>query len=277
MDLSTLTSLGRTVDPQPTYAPEILVPLPRAPQRAVLGLSTPLPFIGSDRWTGWELGWLGAGGVPQVAVVRISVPADAPCLIESKSLKLYLNSQAREHLPSPLALQQRLQTDLSTAAGAPVGVELVLPTDWPTLLPQSRAAINIDTALANRGWSPPTTLTPQTLRARADSAAVQQLCSHLLRSNCPVTGQPDWASVYLHIEGAELEPAGLLAYLLSFHGVREFHEQCVERIWLDVWQIARPRFLSVEARYTRRGGLDINPYRASAGTPVVPDQRDWRQ
>lgn len=275
--MSTLadTLLGRTVDHEPTYSSDLLMPIARAGTRAALGLTEALPFVGSDRWTGFELSWLAPGGKPQVAVLRASVPAESPNLIESKSFKLYLNSYARERLVDAAAVQQRLERDLSAAAQSPVTVELLLPDAWPRLAPRALPGVCIDDLAVDIDHG--AGLRPDALTADPTRSQHETLVSHLLKSNCPVTGQPDWASVVIDYRGPAIDHAGLLRYLVSFRDVREFHEQCVERIFLDVSQRCAPEFLAVEARYTRRGGLDINPYRASAGAPVIEDRRTWRQ
>lgn len=275
--MSTLadTLLGRTVEHEPTYSPDLLMPIARAGTRAALGLASELPFVGSDRWTGYELSWLQPGGKPQIAVLRASVPADSPQLIESKSFKLYLNSYARERVASAEHVRQRIGVDLSTAAGAPVAVELLMPVDWPQLAPAELSGIcidDIDLAIEHAG-----ALQPEALVADRAQRIEETLVSHLLKSNCPVTGQPDWASVVIDYRGPAIDRAGLLRYLVSFRDVREFHEQCVERIFLDIARRCAPEWLAVEARYTRRGGLDINPYRASGGAPAIADRRTWRQ
>ncbi len=269
------TLLGRAVEHEPAYSPDLLMPIARAAARAELGIGTPLPFVGSDRWTGFELSWLEPGGKPRVAVLRACVPADSPNLIESKSFKLYLNSYARERLASVDEARRRIAADLSAAAGRPVEVELLLPQDWQQLAPAALPGVcidDLDIAIEHTG-----ALQPQALSADATEPVEETLVSHLLKSNCPVTGQPDWASVVIDYRGPRIESAGLLRYLVSFRDVREFHEQCVERIFLDLSQRCAPEFLAVEARYTRRGGLDINPYRASSGAPGIADRRTWRQ
>lgn len=269
------TLLGRAVEHEPAYSPDLLMPIARASARAELGIGTPLPFVGSDRWTGFELSWLEPGGKPRVAVLRACVPADSPHLIESKSFKLYLNSYARERISDVDAARQRITADLSAAAGSPVAVELLPPQDWVQLAPASLPGVcidDLDIAIEHPG-----TLQSQALAADTNERVAETLVSHLLKSNCPVTGQPDWASVVIDYRGARIDRAGLLRYLVSFRDVREFHEQCVERIYLDIRQRCAPEFLAVEARYTRRGGLDINPYRASSGPAAIGDRRTWRQ
>jgi len=269
------TLLGRAVEHEPTYSPDLLMPIARAGARAALGLTTALPFVGSDRWTGFELSWLQPGGKPQVAVLRASVPADSPNLIESKSFKLYLNSYARERLAGAADVAQRIGADLAAAARAPVAVELWLPDDWHQLAPRSLPGVCIDELAIDIDHDGG--LRCDALTANASDPVAETLVSHLLKSNCPVTGQPDWASVIIDYRGPAIDHAGLLRYLVSFRDLREFHEQCVERIFLDITRRCAPQRLAVEARYTRRGGLDINPYRASAGAPVIDDRRTWRQ
>jgi 7-cyano-7-deazaguanine reductase len=269
------TLLGRAVEHEPAYSPDLLMPIARAQTRAELGLTEALPFVGSDRWTGFELGWLQPGGKPRVAVLRACVPADSPQLIESKSFKLYLNSYARERLPSPEAVAKRIAADLSAAAGATVSVELLLPEQWSQLAPAGLPGRCIDELDIDCAAS--TELQVQALSADANEPVSETLVSNLLKSNCPVTGQPDWASVIIDYRGPRIDAAGLLRYLVSFREVREFHEQCVERIFVDIQARCAPEELGVEARYTRRGGLDINPYRASHGPALVGDRRSWRQ
>lgn len=275
MPLPVDTLLGRAVEHEPAYSPQILTPIPRAPSRAVLGLVGELPFAGLDRWTGFELGWLDPDGRPRVAVLRAGVPADSPALVESKSFKLYLNSYARERLADTASVRGRIAADLSAAAGAEVEVELLEPGDWPRLAPGELPGECIDGA----AWSESALegIDPAGLRADPGPPVTETLHTHLLRSNCPVTGQPDWASLFIDYRGPRIDRPGLLRYLVSFRGVREFHEQCVERIFLDLSVRCAPAALTVAARYTRRGGLDINPIRTSPGMALAPGLRHWRQ
>lgn len=269
------TLLGRAVEHEPPYSPELLTPVERGRTRAALGVDGRLPFIGSDRWTGWELSWLEPGGKPRIAVLRAIVPADSPNLIESKSFKIYLNSHARERYAAPGELAARLVADLSACAGAAVAVEIIEPADFARLTPSAWDGESLD-ALP-MAIEPTPEPKPALIRADPGRRIAESLYTNLFKSNCPVTGQPDWASVRIDYTGSALDRTSLLAYLCSFREVREFHEQCVERIFLELWRHARPERLSVEARFTRRGGLDINPYRASTGAVITPDRRDWRQ
>ncbi len=258
------------------YAPELLYPIPRSAKRQELGIHGSLPFFGVDLWNGYELSWLNARGKPQIALATFRVPADSPHLIESKSYKLYLNSFNQTRIDSPQALQEMLRQDLSQAAGGAVQVELLLPEQF------GRVQLGeLDGQLLDRldievdNYSPQ----PQVLRANFDEQPVEEkLLSHLLKSNCLVTGQPDWGSVQIHYYGPQIEQESLLRYLIGFRQHNEFHEQCVERIFCDILQHCRPHKLAVYARYTRRGGLDINPWRANFSASGGPQNlRNARQ
>ncbi|MBD8874414.1 NADPH-dependent 7-cyano-7-deazaguanine reductase QueF [Rhodanobacter sp. DHB23] len=249
------------------YDPSLLFPIPRAAKRAEIGVDEPLPFHGCDIWNTYELSWLDARGKPQLAVAEFRVPAGSPNIIESKSFKLYLNGFAQEPLASTDALRALLQKDLGAAAGAAVDVTL-RPARTAAHAFADLAGESIDDLpVAIDDYGPPKA---DYLRADAGAGVVEEtLVSDLLRSNCPVTGQPDWGSVQIAYRGAPIDREGLLRYLVSFRTHTEFHEQCVERIYMDVTARCVPARLSVYARYTRRGGLDINPFRSSA--PATPD------
>jgi 7-cyano-7-deazaguanine reductase len=261
--------LGKAVAYADRYDPGLLFPIPRAPNRAALGIGASLPFHGVDVWNAYELSWLDARGKPDIALAEFRLPATSPCIIESKSFKLYLNSYNRERLAGIDELQQRLARDLSAAAAAAVTVRLTPALRFAGANLAELEGESIDgLALDVDDYGPPNAAH---LRI-ADAGVVEEsLLSNLLKSNCPVTGQPDWASVQIHYAGPRIERAGLLRYLISFREHAEFHEHCVERIFVDVMRQCAPAALSVYARYTRRGGLDINPWRAShAGTPSNP-------
>ena len=267
--------LGREVAYPSHYDAGLLFPIPRTLGRAEIGVDTAtdapsLPFIGHDRWHAYELSWLDARGKPVVATATLAVPAASPMLIESKSLKLYLNSLNAARFDSIDLVRDTLVADLSRVAGATVAVDFGLPP-----FAVDNDAILIDALdLDIDDYGPPNA----TYLALDDDAIVEEtLRSDLLKSNCPVTGQPDWAGVRIAYRGARIDRAGLLRYLVSFRDHAEFHEQCVERIFVDVMARCRPQALSVEARYTRRGGLDINPWRATPGTPPPAAGRDERQ
>lgn len=250
--------LGREVAYPSHYDPKLLFPIARAGARAELGLDgAALPFTGHDRWHAYELGWLDLRGKPQVATATLTVPADSPNLIESKSLKLYLNSLNAARFASVGQVCAQVAQDLSAQAGAPVAVTPGLP-----VLGHDSHALLLDTLeLDIDDYGPPN---PAYLSAAGDTVT-ETLVSHLLKSNCPVTGQPDWGSVVLRYTGPRIDRPGLLRYLVSFRDHAGFHEQCVERIFADLAARCAPARLSVEARYTRRGGLDINPWRVTPG------------
>ena len=263
--------LGRDVAYPRHYDPTLLYPIPRVLGRQAIGVSAPLPFIGHDRWNAYELSWLEPGGKPRVATATLQVPADSPNLVESKSLKLYLNSFNASRFAGADAVRARIESDLSEAAGASVTMAFGLPPfedadDDATCID----GLEIDIAACD---APDATL----LRADPGEVVEDTLTSALLKSNCPVTGQPDWADLAIRYRGPRIDRAGLLRYLVGFRDHAEFHEQCVERIFVDVLARCMPEWLSVEARYTRRGGLDINPWRASAGIHPPVSQRTIRQ
>lgn len=254
------SSLGKTVAYPEHYDPSVLFAIPRAPKRAELGINATLPFYGVDVWNAYELSWLDSRGKPEIALAEFRVPATSPAIIESKSFKLYLASFTQERLDAA-TLQARLIHDLSTVVGAAVGVRLVRPNVMAGERLRELDGELIDTLdLAVDDFGPPK---PEYLSGVPDTKAEETLVSHLLKSNCPVTGQPDWASVQVHCGGVRLDRTGLLRYLVSFRRHTDFHEQCVERIYMDLMRFCAPRRLSVYARYTRRGGLDINPFRSS--------------
>ncbi len=267
------SSLGREVAYPSGYDPTLLFPIPRAGARGELGIdAAALPFVGHDRWHVYELGWLDGRGKPQVGTATLQVPADSPNLVESKSLKLYLNSLNSSRFDRIDDVHARIAADLSHCAGAAVSVLPGLPPLAAAHDASSALIDGLDVAIDHYG--PPQA---QVLQADADDVIEETLVSDLLKSNCPVTGQPDWASLHVHYRGPRIERAALLRYLVGFREHAEFHEQCVERIFLDVLARCRPQQLSVEARYTRRGGLDINPWRATPGTQAPRALRDLRQ
>ena len=276
------TSLGKATRYPDRYDARLLEPLPRAPKRAEIGIAGPLPFIGADVWTAYELSWLNTRGKPQVALAHITVPCESTHIIESKSFKLYLNGYNAERFASAADVRARLLADVNAAiwhggavqAGA--GVQLVLPEDFGAQRMQELAGLSLDRLdiECDRHDRP----APELLTAAFDEQPVQEaLTSHLLKSNCPVTRQPDWGSVRIAYSGPQIDQAGLLRYLVSFRNHDEFHEQCVERIYTDITRQCRPTRLLVQARYTRRGGLDINPWRASHPQAAPELMRTARQ
>ena len=267
--------LGKSSEYISTYTPSLLFPIPRAAKWAELGLSAEtLPYTGVDFWNCFELSWLLPSGKPVVAIGEFSIPADSPNIIESKSFKLYLNSLNQTPFADRQALEAVLQADLSVAAGKPVGVRVrsldEVQADGVVALPGT-CIDDLDITVSD--YAQPR---PELLQCDASRVVEESVYSHLLKSNCPVTSQPDWGSVVVEYRGAALDHASLLAYLVSFRQHSDFHEQCVERIFLDLQRLLKPEKLTVYARYVRRGGLDINPYR-STEVVAFQNQRLVRQ
>ncbi|HWP13279.1 MAG TPA: NADPH-dependent 7-cyano-7-deazaguanine reductase QueF [Ramlibacter sp.] len=254
------------------YDASLLFPISRLPKRAELGLPGAVPFFGADLWTAFELSWLTPRGKPRVAIAHLTVPCETPNIVESKSFKLYLNSFTNTAFASPEEVRDRIRADVSEAVwrGAPaaslVGVRMLLPEQFDREPVHELDGLSLDRLdiECNRYTPAPELLTA----AFAEQPVEEVLTSNLLKSNCLVTGQPDWGSVQIRYSGPQIDQGGLLRYLVSFRNHNEFHEQCVERIFMDIWQRCRPVKLVVYARYARRGGLDINPFRTSH--PVAP-------
>ncbi len=288
--------LGQTTVYLDQYDAALLFPIARAIKRAEIGLSGALPFLGADMWSAFELSWLNLRGKPQVALAHFTVPCETPNIIESKSFKLYLNSFNNSRFADVDAVKARLRADLSEAvwravdkhashaaaasaldASAPpsIGVTLLLPELFDREPIQELDGLSLDRLDVECTHTTPA---PQLLRVVPDEAPVSEvLVSNLLKSNCPVTGQPDWASVQISYSGAPIDQERLLQYLVSFCNHNEFHEQCVERIFMDLWARCQPTRLAVYARYTRRGGLDINPFRTSYAQALPANVRMARQ
>jgi len=275
-DPSQHSPLGKSTDYCDHYAPELLYPIPRQIKRQELGIAEhALPFTGEDLWNAYELSWLTPRGKPVVAVGQFYIPVDSPNLIESKSFKLYLNSLNQTSFASLAEVEATLQRDLSAVAGKTLRVVVQALSDQPTArigIPDGILIDHLD--IDCKRYQP----APELLTTLAGQAPIDQiLYSHLLKSNCLVTGQPDWAMVVIRYHGQPIDQANLLRYLVSFRNHNEFHEQCVERIFTDIQRQCAPQALAVYARYTRRGGLDINPFR-STGHYTAPDNlREIRQ
>ncbi len=265
--------LGRPASYADQYDPGLLFPIARAPQREAIGITGTLPFSGADLWTAYELSWLAPSGKPEIAIARFRVPADSPRLVESKSVKLYLNSFSQTRFAGPDEVARALRHDLARSCEGPVGVELVRSAAFAQLAIEPLAGVSIDNLdIEVHDYSP----RPDALVA-GGAAIEEKLVSHLFKSNCPVTGQPDWGSVQIHYRGPKIDRAGLLGYLVSFRQHAGFHETCVERMFVDLRARCRPDRLTVYARYTRRGGIDINPFRSNWEPAPAPGGRTARQ
>ncbi|MES2841865.1 MAG: NADPH-dependent 7-cyano-7-deazaguanine reductase QueF [Pseudomonadota bacterium] len=275
------SQLGQTSAYVDQYDAGLLFPLPRETKRREIGITGNVPFLGADLWTAFELSWLNPRGKPQVALAHITVPCESTHIVESKSFKLYLNSFNNSTFASADAVRDRIRADVSAAIwhGGPLqssaGVKLLLPEQLEREKVQELAGLSIDRLDVECTRYQPA---PELLTAAFDEKPVDEiLVSHLLKSNCLVTGQPDWGSVQISYSGPQIDQAGLLQYIVSFRNHNEFHEQCVERIYMDILARCKPTKLAVYARYTRRGGLDINPWRTSHPQSPPANVRTARQ
>ncbi len=275
------SQLGRASAYRDHYDASLLFPIARVAKRDELQLGTTLPFFGADLWTAFEVSWLNPRGKPQVAMAHFTVPCETPNIVESKSFKLYLNSFNNSVFLNIEAVRDVLRADLSEAVWrasgrtGTIGVKLLASDAFDRERVAELEGIDLDRLdLDCTQYTP----APELLcSALGDVPVTETLSSRLLKSNCLVTGQPDWGSVQVRYSGPQIEQAGLLRYIVSFRNHNEFHEQCVERIFMDVWRRCQPTKLSVYARYTRRGGLDINPFRTSWPQPLPSNARTARQ
>jgi 7-cyano-7-deazaguanine reductase len=275
------SQLGKNSAYVDQYDASLLFPIPRSVKREELGIAGSPIFFGADLWTAFELSWLNLKGKPQVAIAHIMVPAESTHIVESKSFKLYLNSFNATRFVDAQAVRDCMREDLDQALwhGGPIksrcGVKMILPEEFDKEPVHELDGLNLDRMDIECSRYQPA---PDLLTAQHDEAPVTEtFVSHLLKSNCLVTGQPDWGSVQITYSGAQIDQAGLLQYIVSFRNHNEFHEQCVERIFMDIWTRCKPLKLSVYARYTRRGGLDINPWRTSHPQSPPANIRTARQ
>lgn len=258
----------------------ILCPVERAAARGALGVAAnALPFVGSDIWNAWELSWLDTRGQPCIAVAELRVPCTSPRLVESKSLKLYLNGYAMTRFGTSQEIQTRVATDVSHCVGATITLQLHQVSALATLGGQALAGQSLDTQKLTFEVGSYAAPRPDVLAVDRDAQEVDEtLVTERFRSLCPITGQPDWAAIQIRYRGAPVNRAGLLRYLVSFREHGDFHEACVERIFMDIRAHCHPRELMVHARFLRRGGIDINPWRATAGFGLEPENsRTLRQ
>ncbi|RDV24384.1 NADPH-dependent 7-cyano-7-deazaguanine reductase QueF [Alteromonas aestuariivivens] len=266
-------TLGKTVQYEEHYNPKLLQNVPRALGRSTLNFDeSNLPFMGVDIWNGYELSWLNMKGKPNVAILECRVPITSPNLVESKSFKLYLNSFNQTRFNSVDEVRQCLEKDLSDCAGESVAVTIYQAHQFSKLsMGEMNGTLIDDLDIEVTRYQP-----DKTLVSTCDHEVEETLVSHLLKSNCLITSQPDWASIQIHYKGKGIEHESLLKYLIAFRQHNEFHEQCVERIFCDLMEQCQPEKLAVYARYTRRGGLDINPFRANFDA-CIGNERHARQ
>jgi len=262
------SELGKNSDYDPYYNPNKLFSIPRKTKRDEIGVSDGLPFFGYDIWNHYEVSWLTNRGKPIVALAKIVYSCDSPNIIESKSMKLYFNSLNNTKFESLEMVQETIRKDIERYAEAPVSVELKILNEIQEVEVLSGfSAINIDNLdieCSDYMVNPHFLTTENTLTE-------EKLCSDLLKSNCLVTHQPDWGSVLIEYKGKKINRSGLLRYIVSFRNHNEFHEQCIERIFIDIMRYCQPQELTVYGRYTRRGGLDINPYRSTNDIEAPPN------
>lgn len=273
-----LNPLGHQTDYISVYMPEVLFPIQRAESRKLIGIASDLPFYGVDVWTGYELSWLDSQGKPIVAVAEFIIPCASDFMIESKSFKLYLNSFNQTRFSRVSDVESALVKDLSRVVNATVVVNLrplsfLRAGDALMSVAQLQGQCIDDLPIAIEHYHP-----RAELLSIIDGVYIEEsLCSHLLKTNCPVTGQPDWASIQIDYKGNKVDQESLLRYIVSFREHQDFHEHCVERIFTDILRECQPQELTVYARYTRRGGLDINPLRSTTAQFKLAGMRLIRQ
>ncbi len=267
--------LGKTSAYVQQYTPGLLFPLARINKRKEIGIdSTDLPFFGFDEWTAYEVSWLNSNGLPQVAIARFYIDCRSEFIIESKSFKLYLNSFNQTQFASWQAVESALQSDVSTAVNyeAVVCLQTLQAAREVSLITWDGICLDqLDIACSNYQ------VDSSLLQTDIAEVCDEVLYSDLLKSNCLVTGQPDWGSIRVCYSGKSINKESLLRYIVSFRNHNEFHEQCVERVFKDIMTLCSPAKLLVEARYTRRGGLDINPLRSTDQTDISNGVRLVRQ
>ena len=257
-----------------TYTPSLLEFIPRRKQRQTLGIAEgTLPFKGQDLWNAYEFTWLNQTGKPEVAVLQLHVPSESSHLTESKSLKLYLGSFSNTAFAHRAEVIRALESDLTHGTQAPVGVLLCAPEQVQQEGIGRLIGTNLDLQdieITEYLWN------PALLMLESAVARRESVYTHLFKSLCPMTGQPDFASILVQYNGNSISHEGLLRYLVSFREHAEFAEQVTERIFVDIMNRCAPEELAVSARYTRRGGIDINAYRSLDGKPSA-EVRLWRQ
>ena len=270
------TLLGKRTGYPLRYARDVLRGIPRAGNREALGISQSLPFHGKDIWTAYELTWLESSGRPTVAVATIEVDAGSQAIVESKSLKLYLNSLAMERFESSADLAALIKRDLSVTVQDEVLVTLATPPSVAAAGVRDLPGICIDAAADScEVYAVDPSLLVNSDPGAHDTVA-EEVHSHLLRSLCPVTGQPDFGSVLVRYRGTPIDRGSLLRYLVSYRNHNDFHESCVERIFVDVKERCAPDALTVHGFFNRRGGIDINPFRSDFEETAI-HRRLWRQ
>ena len=256
------------------YSPEILSPIPRKESREKIGIKNQMPFNGLDIWNAWEFSWLGKNGIPRVGKITIKIPADSKNIVESKSLKLYLSSFTLAQHNSLSELTQLIKNDLDVITQSSICIDIEMNVNAESFNPKPLPGLCIDKKL--KQFIEKKSPEPQLLKVCGKKNVNEILHSHLLKSNCPITNQPDTGSLLIQSHGKQIEPSTLLHYILSYRQHNDFHESCVEKIFIDIKEYCKTESLSVQAFYNRRGGIDINPFRSDAKIKAE-DIRIWRQ
>jgi len=271
MNLLDQAPLGQNCNSIETYTPTLLYSISRRFTRSELKLPEALPFFGADLWNAYELSWLTPTGQPQIGYGIFTIQSSSPSLIESKSLKLYLNSFNQTVFENTQQVKSTIENDLTYTCGQAVQVEVITPP-FPTIKAKDswKHAFCLDTlSVTTNSYTP----SPDLLKFEEEVPSYEEkLCTHLFKSKCLKTGQPDWASVYIHYKGPKINRSALLKYFISFRNHKGFHEQCVEKMFNDIFQRCYLQYLTVYARFTRRGGLDINPFRSNFQVPSENDR-----
>lgn len=258
--------LGQTTQYPQKYDPSLLFCIPRKTKRDEIGVNeSNLPFHGCDIWNHYEVSWLNQNGKPVIAIAELIVPATTKQLVESKSLKLYFNSFNMEHFESADALKKVLHKDLEACYGESIAIRIIEQQDFKHQTIAALEGVCIDGQDIEIDIYQPN---PDLLSSNPDNMVEETLVSHLLESHCLVTNQPDWGSVQVYYQGPKIDQSGLLKYIVSLRQHNEFHEQCVERLFVEILNRCKPNKLAIYARYTRRGGIDINPFRANCAFEV---------
>ena len=271
--MSNESPLGQAAPYLDQYSPELLHPIARAEQRNALGIDDPPPFTGIDIWNAWELTWLDSDGKPLVGTAELRIPADSPNIVESKSLKLYLNSFSMTQYVAESDVIETIEQDLGVCVDADVGVRIGSASSlYGPIVSRLPGTCIDDLRVPCDAYD----VDKRLLRASAEKVIREDIYSHLLRSLCPVTNQPDMGSILISYKGPRIDRESLLQYIVSYREHNDFHENCVERMFVDIMERCQPEQLTVYARYHRRGGIDINPFRSNF-EDNVPNVRLWRQ
>lgn len=261
--------LGRQVAYPEAYDPSVLAAIPRSISRSELGITANLPFRGIDLWNAWECSWLDARGKPVAVILRLAIPCTSPNIVESKSLKLYFNSLNQHRFSSEAEAMATILHDLTNVLGVEPGLALISLDSFVLHTEQVSGTCLDDIDLDVTATRPDRSLLGVNSRSLPVSEVVY---TNLFRSLCPITSQPDWATVAISYQGQPMHHAGLLHYLVSYRRHNDYHEHCVERIFTDIMAVCSPDSLTVEANFLRRGGLDINPIRT---TETAGDYMDF--